>query len=289
MRPAPREVPPSAPAPAASQPGEFTQLFAASPLKPAAPPKATPPPGEFTRQFQAPLRPVPVPSAPRTPQNTSPPPESQQPENQQPASPQPGEFTQMLQAQRLAPAPPANQSPSSGEFTRYFQSPMTPSQSGPMNIAPSMPLRPPSHPKDAGEFTQIFGGGDIPSPPPPPMPVAPANPASANATQVFAAPRPISPLPMAPNISLQGSPQGALQGTPQAPQQGPGEYTQMFAKPAASLTFGQGPAGPPAHRAPERAPIKRNSSRLPLLLVMGAIVLLIIAVVVYFGMRPHTT
>jgi hypothetical protein len=68
--------------------------------------------------------------------------------------------------------------------------------------------------------------------------------------------------------------------------QGPGEYTQMFAKPA-SLTFGQAPTGPPSQRAPESAPIKRNNSRLPLLLVVGAVVLLIIAIVVYFVMRPH--
>jgi len=264
--------PPARPAeqpPAAQAPGEFTQLFAASPLKPAVPQKAAPPPGEFTRQFQAPQRPVPAPSTRVAPPSQNTPPQT---------SPQPGEFTQMLQAQRpAAPAPPTNQPSQSGEFTRYFQSPMTPSQGVPGHIAPSAPLRPSSHPKDAGEFTQIFGRGDIPSAPPPPTPAAPPNPASANATQVFAAPRPNSPMPMAsPNVP------------PQGVQQGPGEYTQMFAK-AASLTFGQARPAPQAIRTPEAAPTKRNSSRLPLLLVMGAVVLLIIAVIVYFVMRQHST
>jgi hypothetical protein len=290
---APREAPPSVPPPSANQPGEFTrqfappvrpaeqppaaqapgeftQLFAATPLKPVVPQKAAPPPGEFTRQFQAPQRPIPAPSTRVAPpsQNTPPP----------QTSPQPGEFTQMLQAQRpAAPAPPPNQPSQSGEFTRYFQSPMTPSQSGQGHIAPSTPPRPPSHPKDAGEFTQIFGRGDIPSAPPPPTPAAPPNPSSANATQVFAAPRPASPMQMpVPNVA------------PQGVQQGPGEYTQMFAKPA-SLTFGQARPSPQATRVPEAAPIKRNNSRLPLLLVMGAVVLLIIAVIVYFMMRQHTT
>jgi hypothetical protein len=68
---------------------------------------------------------------------------------------------------------------------------------------------------------------------------------------------------------------------------GPGEYTRMFARPA-PLTFGQAPAGPQTPRMPEAAPVARNSSRLPLLLVIGAAVLLIVALIVYFLMRPHT-
>ena len=183
----------------------------------------------------------------------------------------------MLQAQRPAAPPPVKQPNQSGEFARYFQSPMTP-QGGPAHPAPlTPPARPPSHPKDAGEFTQVFGRGDIPSPPPPQAPAAPPNAANANATQVFATPRPNTQVPyQAPNVPQNMS-------SPASGRQ-PGEYTQMFAKPS-SLTFGQ----PQTQRIPEPIPIKRNKSRLPLLLVTGAVVLLIIAVIVYFVMRPHTT
>jgi hypothetical protein len=116
----------------------------------------------------------------------------------------------------------------------------------------------------------------MPSPPPP---STPSNPVSPNATQRFATPRPTPQAPMpAPNTA---PPMNPLQ------MQGPGEYTQMFAKPA-SLTFGQAP-GPQAQRAPDPGPIRRNNSRLPLLLVVGAVVLLIVAIVVYFVMRPHSS
>lgn len=275
---APPVLRPTAPQPPAPpEPGEFTRQFASSPPKPAAPAKPAPPAGEFTRQFQAPQRPVPTPS-PKVPAPSQAPPQAASPSGQQP-----GEFTQMLQAQRPAtPAPSAKQPSQSGEFARYFQSPMTPPpQGGPGHAVPLTPSRPPSHPKDAGEFTQVFGRGDIPSPPPPPAPAAPPNPVNANATQVFATPRPNPPMPMAapmvaPNMS---PPVGSAPSS-----HGPGEYTQMFAKPA-SLTFGQ----PQTARVPEPVPIKRNNSRLPLLLVIGAAVLLVIAIIVYFVMRPHTT
>ncbi len=260
------------------EPGEFTRQFASSPPKSAAPAKPAPPPGEFTRQFQAPQRPVPT-TSPKVPAPSQGPPQTPSPSGQQP-----GEFTQMLQAQR--PAAPSAKQPSqkqpsqSGEFARYFESPMTPPpQGGPGHAVPLTPVRPPSHPKDAGEFTQVFGRGDIPSPPPPQAPAAPPNSANSNATQVFATPRPNSPMPMvAPNMS---PPVGSGGSAPSS--HAPGEYTQMFAKPA-SLTFGQ----PQAPQAPQTAAIKRNSSRLPLLLLIGAVVLLVIAVIVYFVMRPRT-
>ena len=251
--------PAAPPAPAPQEPGEFTRQFAATPPKPQAPPKPTP--GEFTKQFQSPQRSVPAPT-PR-PMATSP---SQSGEHQ------PGEFTQMLQAQRpAAPAPPG--SVSSGEFTRFFESPMTPPAPGAaQHIAPLTPT--PSAPKGAGEFTQIFGRDSMPSAPPAPAPAAPPPDSSGNATQVFNTQRPAPPqFPTpAPNIAPQG----------------PGEYTRMFARPA-PLTFGQAPAGPQTPRVPESAPVARNNSRLPLLLVIGAAVLLIIAAVVYYLMRPHTT
>jgi len=286
--PVPKETPPVAPAPAASDPGEFTRQFAPpvlraapvstrSPTPPpqdpgeftrqfAAPPPTTPPspkpeppPGEFTRQFQQ--RPIVAAAAPRTPAPS-------QPASQQ--SSQPGEFTQMLQAQRpAAPVTPPNLPSQSDEFGRFFQSPMTPAAH---STPPPTPLQPPSQPRGAGEFTQIFGRGDMPSPPPPPLPAAPpAPPSSGNATQVFAAPRGPAPMP-APNVNPQG----------------PGEYTRMFSTPA-PLTFGQSPAGPQKVHLPEAAPPKRNKSRLPLFLVIGAVGLLIVALIVFLLMRQRPT
>jgi hypothetical protein len=279
LRPTP--TPSTPPAPAASEPGEFTRLFTAPTPKPAAaPPRPAAAPGEFTRQFQAPQRPVPAPS-PRAP-SPSPPPASQ-----------PGEFTQMLQAQRPAsPAIPASR-PSQADDFAYFQSPMTPAEGG----SPHAPFTPPppSQPRGAGEFTQIFGRGDIPSPPPPQAAMMPQSQTpSANATQVFATPRtpampPYVPPNISPNVAPNISPNVGPSMTPsQPPAQGPGEYTRMFARPA-SLTLGQASAGPQSPRMPESAPPRRNNSRLPLLLGIGAAVLLIIAVIVYFMMRPHST
>jgi hypothetical protein len=69
--------------------------------------------------------------------------------------------------------------------------------------------------------------------------------------------------------------------------QGPGEYTRMFSTPA-PLTFGQSPAGPQNVHLPESVPPKRNKSRLPLLLIMGAAGLLIIALIVFFLMRQRS-
>jgi hypothetical protein len=62
----------------------------------------------------------------------------------------------------------------------------------------------------------------------------------------------------------------------------------MFETPAA-LTFGQAPPSPQNARLLETGPVysQRNNSRLPLLLIIGGTVLLILAVIVYFIMRPH--
>jgi hypothetical protein len=65
------------------------------------------------------------------------------------------------------------------------------------------------------------------------------------------------------------------------------EFAQMFAKPA-SLTFGQAPVGAPI-AAPPPLVQKRNNSRLPLLLVVGAVVLLGIALILFFVLRSHAT
>jgi hypothetical protein len=60
----------------------------------------------------------------------------------------------------------------------------------------------------------------------------------------------------------------------------------MFDAPAA-LTFGQAPPTDRGLRLQDVAPQVRNTSKLPLLLIVSAVVLLVIAVIVYFVMRPH--
>ena len=258
----------------------FASQKSAPPQNPAAQTPSQPisQPGEFTRLFQAPQRPAPV---PRVPAPAAPPPQNPTQQVSQPLSQpvsqavsQAGEFTQMLQAQRPAAPPPANNK-DSNDFSRFFQSPLAPLPDGPQtHMAPLTPPPTPPQPKGAGEFTQIFGRDALPSAPPPPMPAAPPPSASShNATQVFATPRTASPVP-----------QPVSGGTPLAP----GEYTQMFAKPA-GLTFGQAPTSPQSPRVAETFAKTRNKSRLPLLLAIGAAVLLIVAIVVYFMLRPHTS
>lgn len=294
LRPPPVQTAPSAPA---SEPGEFTRQFVPPVLRPApapppsvAPLASAPEPGEFTRQFVAPqAQKAPEPAGEftklfqrpnLTPKGSVPAP-SPIPAPP-PSNAQPGEFTQMLQAQRpSAPPPPVNKASQSGEFARYFESPMTPPAQGSQGSTPvyTPTPTPPQPPRGAGEFTQVFGRGDIPSPPPPPAPAAPPPSSSNNATQVFAAPRPAAPPPMSPVTSL-------MHASPKAPPQGPGEYTRMFSAPA-PLTLGQPQANPQGPRGPEARPPARNRSRLPMLLMIGGAVLLILAVIVYFVMRSR--
>jgi len=260
MRPTPpAPAAPAPPAPAANEPGEFTRQFAPV-LRPAAPPaqaateapamKPEQPMGEFTRQFQAPQRPVSgPPQAPVPPRGKS--------------TLQDGEFTQMLKAQRpAAPAAPPQGSKAS-DFD-YLQSPMAPA---PLGSAPQFrPMTTPTPPRPSreGEFTQRFGPGDIAGPSTVPVPAIPSN-----ATEVF---HPFAP-PASPGLPV-----------PPASE----EWGKMFETPAA-LTFGQAPPSPQGARLPEVAPAysRRNSSRLPLLLIIGGAVLLMIAVIVYFVVRPH--
>src|SRR5712691_6771523 len=206
-----------------------------------------------------------------------PPPQASAPPAGAPAA-GPGEFTRMFQSPTrtvsqpapapAGPAPGSTQSP--GEFTRLFESPVAP---GPLPRSPviQQPLAPQtpgfSGPNRAGEFTQMFGRGSLPSAPPS-TPSAPP-PLPGGATNVFAAPRPAAPSP-----------------TFFVPQ-GPGEYTQMFAQPA-PLTLGQpsaqpqtGQPNPPPRAAPAR-------SYLPLILGLAAVlVLAIVIVVIFISMRPR--
>jgi hypothetical protein len=294
LRPvAPAAAPVQPSPPAANEPGEFTQQFAPV-LRPVPPPSAaTPgevtseftspapktdqPMGEFTRQFQAPLRPV----------TSQPPTRVQAPTSNQStqATQKDGEFTQMLKAQRpAAPATPTNQaSARASEFDTYFQSPMSPPPGSTQQFRPMTPPPTPMRTGREGEFTQVFGPGDLAAPHPP---SAPAPAPSAGATQVFRAPPPVASPGV--NLSIQGSAQSPSQGYTPGPAQGPDEWGRMFETPA-SLTFGQPPAATQGARMPELAPskVRRNSFPLPLLLMVAAAVLLLIAVIVYLVMRPH--
>ncbi len=261
IRPAPAPAPPP-PAPAPNEPGEFTRQFAPV-IRPAPAPPPPQQPGELTKLFQSPLKPVAAPPQPA------------------PTQKEPGEFTQMLQAHPGSPAPPAPEKSSSpsGEFAKFFQSPMTPAappQANAPPIAPPMPPRQNFQPGNAGEFTQVFGRADIPAPPTALRPAAPPAPPQ-TVTQAFEKPRTPVPPPVPPPVL-----------TPQAPKP-PGEYTRQFSAPAA-LTLGQPDAVQQVPRLsvpmpPIPMPPKR--SWLPLILIVGAFLLLLAALAVYFLNRPH--
>ena len=277
-----RRPEPRANQPPPNQPGEFTREFAPI-LRPTPPPvaKTEPPaassePGEFTKIFHRPTLRPPEAAPPAAPSTLA-----------APSTPAagPGEFTQMLQAQRPAgsPAPAPVSASQESEFTKFFQSPMAP---GGAPLAPPIPPRQNFQPGNAGEFTQVFGVGDIPAPPPvlrpSPPPVAPISPET---MQTFEKPRVPA---FSPNASFSPSASGAMAPTP------PGEYTRQFSTPA-PLTFGQPSSVPQVPRAPVSfspapgsfSPV-RKQTRLPLILIAGAVVLLAAALLVYFVMRSHS-
>jgi hypothetical protein len=202
-------------------------------------------PGEFTRQFA----PVPRPVAPAAPRIKEP----------------PGEFTRQFQPPlRPVPAPPAPV-PQEGEFTQMLKAPgpVAPPKKSDFDFPPPMTPVPPMRQGGGGEFTQVFGPGNLPAAPMAPHPPA-APTAPAEATQVFRSPTP----PAEP------------------PGQGSGEWGRMFERPA-PLTFGQGSGAPQVAPAPV-VQHSRNSWLLPVLLIAGAVVLLAAAMIVYLVSRPHS-
>ena len=157
-------LPPAATAPPAQPaPGEFTRMFQASappqPMGEAAPPAANrrrhlaqPAPGELRGcQAAAPPQPMGEAAPPAPPEQAA-----------------PGEFTRMFQAPR-AGGPLRRHRPASaaGEFTRFFQSPLSQRRRRPLNRFSRHHRRPPPAPPPAssapGEFTRIFGRGDMPA------------------------------------------------------------------------------------------------------------------------------
>lgn len=283
MRPAPAPAPKPEPAKPQNEPGEFTRQFTPV-MRPAPTPKPDPapapapappknnPPGEFTRLFQSPMRPAPQPASPPAP----------------PSAAVPGEFTQMLQAQPAGPPAPAAPAPSDskqGEFTRFFETAMTPPSPPAAPLAPPVPPRTNFQSGGGGEFTQVFGKLDLPVPP--------AGPRSVSTTSTPAFQE--EPLP---TLSFE---KGASPAAPVFPSPGistqvpkaPGDYTRQFSSPA-PLTFGQPqvasqiPRGPLSVNLPPVAipPVKKRNI-LPLILIVSAVLLLAAAIVVYVLTRPH--
>ena len=246
-------------------PDAFTRVGVWHVPAPAPPAATTPPapsaPGEFTRLFQA--------SAPPQPMGEAAPPP---PAPASPATPSaPGEFTRLFQASAPPPLPPTRAplpspaappaQPGAGEFTRFFQSPLSqapasepvfppPPAGAPQKPAP--PAAPPPASSAPGEFTRIFGKGDMPT-----APAAP--PAGGSAT-----------------LSFRVRPEVTPPATP-APSAGPGEYTRMF---------GAQPVLQPQTQAPAPAPTAaRKVPWVMLALVVTVVVLLAVVAIMAFALR----
>jgi hypothetical protein len=198
------------------------------------------------------------------------------------------------------PAPPPQQSAppgeQPGEFTRFFEAPIGPMPQSPAVQQPLKPQAPGTAGANrVGEFTQIFGRGDIPQPATVTPPAS--APGSSNATQAFAVPVPPPPQAYPPADYAPGAypapyaqapyAQGgydynAYAQQPQAPQ-GPGSYTRMMASPA-QLTFGQKPADA-STPTPAAAEPSAFRTYLPLILGMAGVLIIVIVVIVILASR----
>jgi hypothetical protein len=206
-------------------------------------------PGEFTRLFQAPSQPAPAGEA---------------------GSSAPGEFTRMFQAPAQQPsAPPESKKPEGpGEFTRFFEAQGYGPNPNPFAAgAPPAPATPPA-PKQ-GEFTKVFGAGEMrhfSSTPAPPSAAPPSPPEPVPLSSVFPPAKPPSPQVV----------------------QGPGEYTRLFSA-GPSLTLGQTRPETPvtAPASSGRAVPARSAphSRWPLILGIAAVAVLVAAVVLFVASR----
>jgi hypothetical protein len=220
--------------------------------------------GEFTRMFQAP---------------------SPQPASAQPAAQntnEPGEFTRLFQAQP-APAQPAipqppKKSDGPGEFTRFFEAQVhqAPAHPPKAHEGQTLGVQPvPQAPKQ-GEFTRVFGLGEVRNrmeAPQPPAEMRVPEPAP-QATRAFASPPAVPQAPVPPST----------------PAQGHGEYTVRFSA-APALTLGQ-PGGQPGETPAALSPSTANaasprssSSRWPLILGIAAIAVLLVAVALFLLSR----
>jgi hypothetical protein len=267
---------PSAPAP--SEPGEFTRMFAIqpsydspqpvptqsfalaasaaatpSPVAPVPPDTGRTEPGEFTRLFEKP--PVQAPSAqagmstsiPAVPisRNTEPP----------GATPSyaDNERTRLFEMPAM-PSPEAPQE--TKEFAKFFENPLGPSAPDVdfnRRVTPAIPAAP----QPAGNFTRMFG---TPLPPDSARQPVDSRESSAGATGVFSKPSPrIQPLSSAPVQS--------------------GGYTGMFDAPS-SVPRRQIPEVP---APPVKPPV--TTSTVVIIGVLAALLVLAVALILYFLLR----
>lgn len=294
---------PEPPKPAApADPGEFTRMFQAPASEreteimpppqappPVPPPGPTPAPkseqaGEFTRMFQAPGK-EPASSAPQAPAGTQftrvfGPPAAEKPAAPKaPAPAGPGDFTRFFQGdpgtsgKPPAPGPRSSAPPPGGQFTRMFER-------NPMGESPS------AGQGSAGEFTRIFGKAQAPPPEPVAQPVPPAPPRPSETpgefTRMFESPGapPVPPPAPAPPAPQYPPPQF------QAPQfqppqaQMPQYQPPQFQAPQLQTPQYQAPA-------PQAAPLAagKPTNYLPLVLILAALLVVAVAMAVYFAVR----
>lgn len=186
---------------------------------------------------------------------------------------EPGEFTRMFQTPLHqggspldAPPPPQQPALGGGEYTRMFENAQyTPP---PPSRQPQAPPPPPYGQEGPGEFTKMFGRSSLGGSPSEPF--HPGTPAASEATRVFEIP-------------------GNAQAPEAAPpaQEGPGEYTRMFGAPVAPSAP---PPPPKAATKPAQAkgkqktpdPKKAATSYTALFIVLGVVVILVIALILFF-------
>ncbi len=245
--------PTSLPSDEASKPGEFTSFFSQAKMEkdvPATPPvpekKATGPistqpeqsaAGEFT-QFFSPASPPPATKSPA-------------------ATPQPAGYPQRPpnspQVQRPAPrvnvAPPTPPAPKptttgSGEFTKFFSAPISPTRDMPPRsenllndrIEIPQPL-PPSQPAE-GDFTRMFGTGAGAAPPAGPSPAVVVQPNPKSLIQE--------------HVPLTTQPMQAVSPLPKlAPEEAPSEFTKIA---RGGYSIPKPPVQPPAPAATKGIP-----------------------------------
>ena len=297
----------SAPTKGVQVPGEFTQLFQPveppAPLAPPSAPKtATSPVAGPTAARPAAAPPISPPPSPKPPP-AKPAPTPAAP----PAALKPGEFTSLF---RPVAAPPPQQM----EASPLMGGPSRPSQ--PPSAAPLRPAAPPPTPF-GGSSSSVFAAPPPPAAPPP----APPGPALGALGSPLGQPAPSMPLgapsPTAPSPSasplLGGTPLGASAGSnaslpqvipppvfsnpgagaggpgsprsPLADQRaaGPSDYTMLIRQSATPPP----PVAKPAAPAPAASPTEpRRSIPLGLIIALNVVLLLAIALVLYFVFRP---
>ena len=170
-------------------------------------------------------------------------------------------------------AQPDDKGPS--EFTRFFDTPLRPAETGNQWQPSGMPQQvqplgsPGTRPgKQPGEFTQMFGTPNRPDARGPSPSVPPLGPAlgsgGASATGAFSFPQ--TPIQPPPNSS------------------GPGEFTRMMSV-NATPTLGQPPAQPNAQPGAQPLAPPKAKSMVPLYIAGGAVLLAIILIIVFLMLR----